>query len=72
MQYSVHTAVFKMDNKQGPIVENTKFCSMLHGSLDRTGVWGRMDMCKRVAESLCCSSETITALFVNWLYSNTR
>ena len=54
MQFSVHTAIFKMDNKQGPTVEHTEFCSMLCGSLDGSGVWGRMNMCKRMAESLCC------------------
>ena len=25
-----------------------------------------------MAESLCCSPETITMLFVNWLYPNTK
>ena len=31
------------------------------------GVWGRMDTCICIAESLCCPPET-----VNWLYSNTK
>ena len=30
----VHTAVSKMENQQGPIVEHRKLCSMLCGSLD--------------------------------------
>ena len=34
-------------------------CSMLCGSLDGKGVQGRMDTCICVAESLCCSPETI-------------
>jgi len=32
--------------------------------LDGRGVWGRMDACICMAESLCCPPETITALFV--------
>ena len=45
-----------------------ELCSMLCGSLDGRGVWGRMDTCIYTAESLCCSPETIVTLFVNWLY----
>ena len=36
--------------------------SLLHGSLDGRGAWGRMDTCVCVAESLCCPPETITTL----------
>ena len=36
----VHTAVFKMDNQQGPIVQYMELCSMWCGSLDGRGVWG--------------------------------
>ena len=39
-----------------------EFCSMLHGSLDGRGVWGRRDTCMCMAESLGCSLETITTL----------
>jgi len=39
----VYTALFKMDNQQKPIVDHKKFSSMLCGSLDGKGVWGRMD-----------------------------
>ena len=35
---------------------------MLFGSLDGRGVWGRKDTSICVAESLCCSPETITTL----------
>ena len=38
----VHTAKFKMDNQQKPIVLATKLCSVLRGSLQGRGVWGRM------------------------------
>ena len=47
---------------------NSAHCS----SLDGRGVWGRMDTCIRMAESLHCSSDTITRLFVNGLYPNTK
>ena len=52
-------------------VKHIEFCSVLCGSLDGWGVWGRMDPCVFMAESLCCLPETIT-LFVNWLYLNTK
>ena len=52
-----------MNNQQGSTVEHRKFCSMLCGSLDGKEVWGRMNLCLCMAESRCCSSETITTLF---------
>ena len=42
------------------------------GSLNGRGLWGRTDTCICVSESFCCSPETITTLFVNWLYSSTK
>ena len=55
----VYTAVFYMDiNKYS----TGKLCSMLYGSLDVRGVWGRMDTCVCMAESLWCPPETITTL----------
>ena len=56
----VHTAVFKMDKRQGP----TWLCSMLLGSLGGRGVWGRMDTYACMIESLCCSPEAITTLLL--------
>ena len=41
--WTYHTAVFKMDNQQRPTVEHMELCSMLCGSLDGRGVWGRME-----------------------------
>ena len=38
----VHTAVFKVDNQQGPTVWHKELCSMLSGSQDGRGVWGRI------------------------------
>ena len=37
----VHTAIFKMDNHLGPTVQHMELCSMLCGSLDGKGDWGR-------------------------------
>ena len=34
-------------------------------SLDRRGVWGRMDTCICMVESLCCPLETITTLLIS-------
>ena len=39
----VHTAIFKMNNQQGPTARHMELCSMLCGSLYGSGVWGRMD-----------------------------
>ena len=36
---------------------------MFCGSLDGRGVWGRMDTCISVAESLHCPPEIVTTLF---------
>ena len=62
----VHTAVFKTDNQQGPTVQHGELCSMLCGSLDGRGVWGRMDTCIHMAESLCCAPETTTTLRIGY------
>ena len=60
----VHTALFKMDNQQGPTVQHRELCLMSCGSLDGSGVWGRMDTCICMAESLSCSPETTTTLLI--------
>jgi len=61
------TAVFKVDNQQGPSVLHMELCSVLRGNLDGRGVWERMDTCLCMAELFCCAPETITA----WLISYT-
>ena len=38
-----HTAVFNMENQQGPAGQHRELGSMSCGSLDGRGVWGRMD-----------------------------
>ena len=55
-----------MDNQQGPTVWHRELCSMLSGSLDRRGAWGRTDTCICMAESLCYPPETITTLLTSY------
>ena len=43
-----------------------ELCSMLHGNLDGRGIWGRMDTCICMVESLCCPSKTITILLISY------
>ena len=43
-----------------------ELCSMLYGNLDGRGVWGRMDTCICMADSLHCSPETITTLLISY------
>ena len=43
-----------------------ELCSMLCGSWDVRGVWGKMDTCICMAESLHCSLETITTLLTGY------
>ena len=62
-----HTAIFKMNNQQGPTVQHMEPCSMLCGSLDGK-CWGRMHMCICMAESLRLKYRNI----VNQLYPNTK
>ena len=68
----VHTAVFKMSNQQGPTVQHVELCSVLRGSLYERGLLGRMDTCICMTEFLLCSPKTMTTLFVNLLYPNTK
>ena len=41
-------------------------------SLDGRGVWGRMDTCVCMAESLCYSPETITTLLIGYTIQNNK
>ena len=60
----IHTGVFKMSNQQGPPGWLREVFSVLCGSLDGRGVWGRMDPCIWIGESLHYSPETTTALLI--------
>ena len=54
-----------MDNQWGPPVWYMEHCSMLYGSLDGRGVWGRMDTCMCTVESLYYSPEIIMTLLIS-------
>ena len=62
-----HTAIFKMDNQQEPTVYHRELCLKLCGSLDGRGVWGRINTCICMAESLCYPPETITTLLNGYI-----
>ena len=49
------------------LLYSTGNCLMLCRSLDGRGVWGRMDTCVCMAESLCCPPETITTLLISYV-----
>ena len=43
-----------------------ELCSIVCGGLDGREVWGRMDTCICLIESLCCPYETIIALLTGY------
>ena len=51
-----------MNNQQGPTIWHIKLCSLLCRSPDGRWVWGRIDTCICMVESLSCSPGTITLL----------
>ena len=58
----VHTAIFKIDNQEGPPIQHRELSSMLCGSLDDRGIWKRMDTYLFMDEILCSPPKTITKL----------
>ena len=58
-------------NQQGPTEEHMDLCSVLHGSRDGRGAWGRMDTRIGVAESLCWPPWNYHSI-LNRLYSSTK
>ena len=64
----------KMDNQQGSTLKHMELHSVPDGnwlsvpdSLDGRGIWGRMDTCICIAESLCCLPETIAGLVIGYI-----
>ena len=58
-----------------PLIEqfpNMELCSMLCASLDGRGVWGRMDPCMCMAESLCCSPKTTVLIGYTPIQNNKK
>ena len=66
VQKLCRTLLCKTDNQQRPSIEHRELCSRLCGSLDGRGIWGRMDTCIGMAESLHCSPEIITTLLIGY------
>ena len=62
----IHSAIFKMDNQQKPILLHMELCSVLYASLDEREVWRRMDTCICMAESLHSSPEIIKILLIGY------
>ena len=56
----------KMDNQWGSTVYHWELSSMLCGSLDGMGIWGRVDTCVCNAESLCGQYEATTMLLISY------
>ena len=56
-----------MEN-QGPTRGHVELCSVLCGSLDGRGIWGRMHTCLNIwmAESLCYPPETLKTLLIGY------
>ena len=61
-----HTAVFNVENQQGPAGQHRGLCSMSCGSLAGRGVWGSVDTCVCVPESLCRPPESITTFSISY------
>ena len=55
-----------MDNQQGTTVWHMELHSMLCGSLEGRGVWGRIDTCIGMGKSLHCSAGAVTALLISY------
>ena len=64
--FIVHTAKFTVDKQQGHTGEPMELCSMLCGSLDGRAVWGRMDTCRCMTESLSCPPKIVTTLLIGY------
>ena len=59
-------------NSQGPPIEHMELCLILCGSRGGRGVWGRMDTCICMPESLHCSPETVTTLLIGHTQCKTK
>ena len=62
-----HADIVKVNSQQGPTVQHVELCTMLNGSQDGRGIWGRMDTCICMPVSFCCSPETIIALLIGYI-----
>ena len=62
----MYTAMFKMDNQQGPTVQHAELCSMSCGDLDGKGVWERIGTWASLVAQLV---KNPTAMWETWVQS---
>ena len=62
-----YTLLYLKQNQQRPTVQHRESCSMLCSILDGREVWGRMDTCICMAESLCWTPKTVTTLLIGYI-----
>ena len=58
--------MFRVQNQEEPTVTAHGTLLRVMCQLDGRGVWGRMDTCIGMAESLHCLPETITTLLIGY------
>ena len=59
----IHTAMYKIDNWCKPTVQHRELCSGFCGDLNgKEAIKDGIYLCIRVADSLCCTAETDTAV----------
>ena len=63
--WCVHSAIFKIDKKQRPIVCHREFCPIFCNNLKRK----RRDACVCISESLGWAPETTATLFINFVFN---
>ena len=62
--------MFAVKNRKNVLCR--ELCLVLCGSLDGKGVWGKMDKCICMAESVCCPPQTITTLSTDYQFSSVQ
>ena len=70
-----HTAIFKMDNQQGPTVWHREHCSMLCINNNeflrkanlKKNIYMYIYICIYICESLRCTPATNTTLLINYI-----
>ena len=67
--WHMHTTICKADNQQGSIVHHRKLYSILCNSLCGKIIWKRRNIWICITKSLCCTPETHTILWINYIYN---
>ena len=66
LESGINAAVYKMDKQQWPTVQHREPYSIFCNNLYEKKIWKRLDICVCITESVCCTSETNTALWINY------